>query len=92
MLGKSWILVTVLSVLTRGGGGVLSQLAAHLSPYRHPGDHSQQLRGCPWEGAGLGEQGLEQQPGGASGGLVVALIVHPSVLTTADLLSGSLQQ
>lgn len=45
-----------------------SQLGAYFSSHRCSRDYSQQLRGCPWEGIGLGEQG----PGHWQRGLLVA--------------------
>lgn len=60
---------------------------------RYPRDYSQQLRGCPWEGTGLGEQGLDWWwQRGTFGSLVVVLTAPFSVPITADLLPRSLQQ
>lgn len=93
VLGKTWTLVTASACAdTREGrcpkregpiifaGRMLPARDSPVSPNRHPRDCSQQLRGCTWEGTGLGEQG----PGlvvesGASGRLVVALTARPSL-------------
>lgn len=57
--------------MDRGWGTVMvaHSIRAFLFPHRHPRDYSQQLRGCPWEGTGLGEQGPGQWQWG---GLLVA--------------------